>query len=136
MAFGAAAAAYAAAVAVFAIMVLSSLGHPETGPLCSDCGLLCTMNCTTEIATKCRSYCENPSAGRQYCQRQVFQACTLSFCCNGNCSRDCDLEAQNGCHVHDTTIDCQSCRGGVLQYCIPTCNSNCNSTCVKKDHGC
>ncbi|CAD6272665.1 unnamed protein product [Miscanthus lutarioriparius] len=131
-----AAAAVAAAVGFFAIMVLSSLGHTETGPLCSDCGLLCTMKCITEIATTCRSYCENPLAARQSCERQVFQACTVTSCCYGNCSRDCILEANNGCQfVHDTTINCQSCRGGILQSCVPACYSNCNSTCVKKEDG-
>ncbi|AQK84636.1 uncharacterized protein LOC100278974 precursor [Zea mays] len=127
----------AAAVAVFAIMVLSSLGHPRTGPLCSDCGSMCTANCTGEVATSCRSYCENPLAARQSCERQVLQACTVSFCCYGNCTRDCNLEAHNACQsVHDTTIDCQSCTGGIFQSCFPACNSNCNSTCVNKEHGC
>ncbi|KAG0517210.1 hypothetical protein BDA96_09G069000 [Sorghum bicolor] len=130
MASGAAA---TAAVAVFAILVLSSLGRPETGPLCSDCALLCTVNCTTQIDTTCRSYCENPLAARQSCEKQVFQACTVSSCCNGNCSRDCISVAKDACQfVHDNSIDCESCRGGILQSCPLACNSDCNSTCVKK----
>ncbi|XP_062201514.1 uncharacterized protein LOC133904053 [Phragmites australis] len=136
MASGAAALNAAAAVAVFAVLVMSSQGHPKTGPLCSDCVSLCSTNCTAYIASSCREQCDTPS-GCQDCKNQVLWGCQ-DCCSKGTCSCDCNSTIVNACRLACSPryASCQSCRSGITQTCYSTCNSDCNNNCVKKDHGC
>ncbi|XP_062201449.1 uncharacterized protein LOC133903967 [Phragmites australis] len=153
MASGAAAAFKAAAVvSVFAVLALSSHGHPKTGPLCSQCASQCNTNCTASAAANCNSYCSAPS-GCQSCIDQVLQGCqnccnnstSSSDCCGNGCAGDC---VTCGCDCNSIVgircapackpnyLACQACKNAVGQQCHTSCNSACNDNCVKKDHGC
>ncbi|KAI4974088.1 hypothetical protein ZWY2020_042172 [Hordeum vulgare] len=98
-----------AALAVFSMLIMSSVGNPK--PLCSDCGTLCSTNCTAEAKTSCSGYCDY--SPREGCERQVFERCTRDgTCCtsNGTCTCDCNTVAQNSCTGDtDTYTDCQAC---------------------------
>ncbi|KAM3198625.1 hypothetical protein ACQJBY_073662 [Aegilops geniculata] len=126
-------ASFLAAVVVFSMLIMSSLGDPK--PLCSDCGTLCSTNCTAEASTSCNASgnCYNPRAD---CQKQVFEGCTRDgFCCSsdGTCTCDCNTVAQERCSsVTDGSVRCDSCKRGMFDQCYPACVSNCNTKCKKK----
>ncbi|OEL20240.1 hypothetical protein BAE44_0018741 [Dichanthelium oligosanthes] len=159
MVSGAAGLKAAAAVAVFAVLVMSSQGHhPKRWPLCSDCQSQCSTNCSATVAAECSSDCSPPQASCDSCKSQVLQGCCQDFCksssgtgsnsccpndCIGGscvtCSCDnCTTTVQNNCapacNLHeDDQLRCQACRNGAAQQCFPSCLSACNDHCVKKD---
>ncbi|KAF8700101.1 hypothetical protein HU200_034464 [Digitaria exilis] len=138
-----------AAVAIFAVLVMSSQGHPKKS-LCSDCPSLCSANCTAVIAEKCSNECSYQYDCDQ-CKAQVLQSCCKSFCShfsdgtgsfsccpNGTssvtCSCEyCDSPVQNSCTSACSPLTCMACTDGIGQQCIPPCMSDCNDHCVKKD---
>ncbi|CAL4983776.1 unnamed protein product [Urochloa decumbens] len=144
----------AAAFAVFAVLVVSSQGHPRTKPLCSDCQSLCDANCTAMVIASCTEEC-NFQAGCDSCKSQVLQFCCQSFCSSSNdtstvssccpsdcisgscvsCSCDnCDTAAQNSCRSACSDLRCRACQNAVGQQCnISGCVADCNDHCVKKD---
>ncbi|CAL4980356.1 unnamed protein product [Urochloa decumbens] len=159
MVSGAAGLRAAAAIAVFAVLVMSSQGHPRTKPLCSDCPTLCGANCSAEVAKECNSTCSINVAQCEACKSQVIQACCQSFCSSsndtstvssccpsacisGNCTacscNTCTTAVDNSCafpctmHASDI-LRCQSCQQGVGQQCSISCLSACNANCVDKD---
>ncbi|CAO2144585.1 unnamed protein product [Urochloa humidicola] len=162
MASGAAGLRAAAAIAaVFAVLVMSSQGHPRTKPLCSDCQSLCNTNCTAFVAEACNSSCSLPPGQCEGCESSVLKACCQSFCSSsndtstvssccpsacisgGNCT-SCSCEfcsaavVQNSCsvpcsmHASDM-MRCNACKAGAGQYCNESCMSACNDNCVKID---
>ncbi|KAG2562944.1 hypothetical protein PVAP13_8KG268400 [Panicum virgatum] len=144
------------AVAVFAMLVMSSQGHPKK-PLCSDCLSLCNANCTPVVDARCSYDCSPPVAQCDSCKSQILPQCCLDFCSgsNGNssysccpddcisgncttCSCDnCITAVQTSCafpcsmHASDI-LRCQNCRSGAAQQCYTPCMSACNDHCVKK----
>ncbi|KAG2562946.1 hypothetical protein PVAP13_8KG305100 [Panicum virgatum] len=142
----------AVAVAVFTVLVMSSQGHPRKKPLCSDCGSLCNANCTAMVTETCRNECNFQFACDQ-CKSQVRQACCQNFCSSSNgtsiysccpngcvdsdcatCSCDyCDTGVENSCTSPCSDRYCRLCTWGIEQQCLPSCISDCNNNCVKKD---
>ena len=144
----------AATVAVFALLAMSSHGHPKTGPLCRDCSSQCDTNCSAIVAANCSSYC-NPPPGCDGCKTLVLQMCqdccnsngtsTLSCCkndCIGDCGTcgctSCDIAVQNSCMFacKPNYSACYACTNAVRQQCLTSCNSDCNDNCVKKEKDC
>ena len=140
----------AAALAVFAVLVMSSQGLPRKKPLCSDCSSLCNTSCTAIAAANCSSYCS--TFPWEQCKSQVLQACCQSVCssstgtsnisccpsdCMGGdcqtCSCDnCNTAVQNVCS-DASNLRCQSSQNGIGQDCLSPCISDCNDHCTKKD---
>ncbi|CAL4987142.1 unnamed protein product [Urochloa decumbens] len=132
----------AAAIAVFAVLVMSSQGHPRTKPLCSDCPSLCGANCSAVVAAECNSTCSPRVAECDSCKSQVLRGCCQSFCSNSNdtstistcCPSDCISGNCAACSWHASDISrCQACQQGVGQQCYTSCIGACNDHCVKKD---
>ncbi|PUZ45352.1 hypothetical protein GQ55_8G215900 [Panicum hallii var. hallii] len=148
----------ATAVAIFAVLVMSSQGHPRTKPLCSDCPSLCNTNCSAVIAATCNSTCSPPVAECDRCKSQVLQGCCQDFCSSshgtssysccpsdcigGNCTTcscdSCNAALQDrctfACSMHASDLArCEGCKNGVGQQCYSPCISACNDHCVKKD---
>ncbi|CAL4980357.1 unnamed protein product [Urochloa decumbens] len=148
MVSGAAGLRAAAAVAVFAVLVMSSQGHPRKKPLCSDCPSLCNTNCTAEIAQKCINECSF-QYGCDQCRSQVLQSCCRNFCSNSNgtsslsccpngtssvtCCDNCDSVVINNCASPCSDLSCMACQNGIGQQCRESCMSACNGNCVNKD---
>ncbi|KAG2558493.1 hypothetical protein PVAP13_8NG270200 [Panicum virgatum] len=158
MVSGAAGLKATAAIAVFAMLVMSSQGHPRTKVLCSNCPLLCGTNCSAVVEANCNSTCSPPVAECDRCKSQVLQGCCQNFCSssNGNssyscCPNDCisgscttcscdncittvQTNCAFPCSMHASDIlRCEACRNGVGQQCYTSCISACNDHCVKKD---
>ncbi|KAF7034147.1 hypothetical protein CFC21_045198 [Triticum aestivum] len=124
-------ASFLAAVVVFSMLIMSSLGNPR--PLCSDCGTLCSTKCNEEANTRCSSNCYNP---QEECQRQVSEECIRDgTCCSsyGTCTCDCNTIAQERCsNLTDNYTDCQACTNSIFNQCNTPCNNDCNNNCKKK----
>ncbi|CAL4992198.1 unnamed protein product [Urochloa decumbens] len=116
-------AAAAAAIAVFAALVMSSQGHPRTKPLCSDCPSLCvaTPNCTAFVAEACNSSCSLPPGQCEGCEASALKACCQSFCSNSNdtstvsscCPSDCITIS--GSSSNCTSCSCGFCSAAAVQ---------------------
>ncbi|EMS62313.1 hypothetical protein TRIUR3_02423 [Triticum urartu] len=125
-------ASFHAAVAVFSMLIMSSLGNPR--PLCSDCGTLCSTKCNEEARNSCSGTCYNPREG---CERQILDQCKAEgTCCSSNstsCTCDCNTIAQERCSsLTDNYTDCQACTNSIFNQCNTTCNNDCNNNCKKK----
>ncbi|RCV38779.1 hypothetical protein SETIT_8G169400v2 [Setaria italica] len=159
MVSGAAGFRAAAAIAVLAVLVMSSQGHPSKKPLCSDCPSLCNTNCSAVVAAACAVDCSPPVGQCEGCKSQVLRGCCQSFCSSSNdtstvssccpsdcisgdcgtCSCDnCSAAVQNNCawpcsmHASDM-MRCNACRYGAAEQCATSCISACDDHCVKKD---
>jgi hypothetical protein len=153
MASTAAALRAVAAVAVFAMLVMSCRGHPKTGPLCSDCASLCYTNCSAVAAAECGSDCNTPP-GCDGCKTTVVQYCqdccnsngTSTYsCCDNGCIGDCGTCGCTSCDVvlikcrsacNPNYSGCQACSDAVRHQCETSCNTACNENCVKKENDC
>ncbi|OEL19906.1 hypothetical protein BAE44_0019076 [Dichanthelium oligosanthes] len=156
MASGAAALKAAAAVAVFAMLVMSSQGHPKTGPLCSDCASQCSTNCSAITAANCSSACSGNYPPECYsCLDRVYNAyencCSNDTinsglsCCDNGCFGDCitcgpcdvngllTVRCMGVCQLDNSA--CQACKDAATKQCNTDCNSACSKICVKKDKG-
>nr|CAB3497081.1 unnamed protein product [Digitaria exilis] len=121
---GAAALNAMAAIAIFAVLVMSSQGHPKK-PLCSDCPELCRANCSAQLSAalpaECVSSCDQtPPPQCAVCKSQLLQECQdccgnatrTGACCTGGCVGD-------GCG--DTCgCDCSSYAGNACMYACKT----------------
>ncbi|CAO2142189.1 unnamed protein product [Urochloa humidicola] len=159
MVSGAAGLRATAAIAVSALLVMSSQGHPRSKPLCSDCPSLCNTNCSAFVAKECNSTCTPNMAECDRCKSLVLQGCcqsfcstsndtsTISSCCpsdciSGNCTacscETCTTAVQNSCswpcswHASDM-LRCEGCQRGAGEQCCTSCISACNDNCVKID---
>ena len=139
-------------IAIFAVLVMSSLGHPRNKPLCSDCSSLCNTNCAAMVMANCSNEC-NYQFSCQQCQSQVRQACCKNFCSSsdgtssysccpnncvdGDCSTcncdNCNAAIQNSCISACSDRYCRACQFGISQQCMSSCLTDCNDHCVKKD---
>ncbi|KQK10676.1 hypothetical protein BRADI_2g55510v3 [Brachypodium distachyon] len=123
-------------IAVFAILVMPSLGHKRKGPLCSDCKPLCDKNCSAIVDANCGGICNTDSRCPDCMARYRQEHC--SECCNhGTCS--CDSCNYGGACIPECRSFagvCEQCKTAVGGKCNTDCNNTCNDNCVKKGKGC
>ncbi|CAN6217379.1 unnamed protein product [Urochloa humidicola] len=140
----------AAAVAVFAILVMSSQGNPRMGPPCSSCASQCNTTCGFITAQNCSRACDYPpeciscldgvaSAHDNCCSNATIYS-TIS-CCDNGCVGDCvtcspcdlngllTVRCLDVCQLNNSA--CQACKDAVSQQCNTGCNKDCSKTCVK-----
>ncbi|KAF8700102.1 hypothetical protein HU200_034465 [Digitaria exilis] len=118
------------AIAVLAMLFMSSQGHPRTKPLCSDCQPQCNTNCTA-IAAVGQACCQKFCGGSD-------GTSSFSCCPNGTssvtCSCDsCKSDIQNSCTSPCSDLRCMACRDGFGKQCNQSCLDDCNNNCVKKN---
>ncbi|KAI5003989.1 hypothetical protein ZWY2020_031232 [Hordeum vulgare] len=115
-----------AAVAVFSMLIMSSLGQPR--PSCNDCMAPCNAECNEKMKIFCGSACSG--GARESCRRAVLAQCTArGTCCssNGTCTCDCMTVAGKSCMEIGgfNPIGCHSCQHGIAVECYPICYNNC-----------
>ncbi|RCV38781.1 hypothetical protein SETIT_8G169600v2 [Setaria italica] len=116
----------AVAVAVLAVLLMSSQGHPRK----KDCASQCYNNCTA-IAAVLQACCQNVCSSNG-------ATSSLSCCPNGtssvtcNCD-NCNIAVQNVCATTCSNLRCEACKDRITKECNESCIGACNDHCVKKD---
>ncbi|KAG2620498.1 hypothetical protein PVAP13_3NG095300 [Panicum virgatum] len=111
-------------VAVFIVLLHSSMAQQPTPSATPDCSNQCTANCTQ----RCQSLNSDPSNcnsmiriyGVQYAPwDHVPVRCRCGSSCASSCCESCTTAAQ---HV---TYSCTTTAERVKQYCMPNCMNDC-----------